>query len=1419
MSTEAVGATTNFFEFGGNSLSAIRAAARIGEALGADVTVRDVFEAPTPRLLAERLGGRGGGLAPIVAVRPRPERIPLSFAQQRMWFINRFDPSLAAYNIPAVLRLTGVLDPEALGSAIADVVARHEILRTTYPEIEGIPVQAIAGVEQIPGHLDHAFLPLIADAGENSWNDEVARAVTTGFDLSVDWPVRTRLVQIGADEYILVVVLHHVASDGESLGPLVTDLTTAYLARAAGVAPTFTPLPVQYADYALWQRAVLGEVDDPSSPVGAQLAYWTARLAGLPDLLELPTDRPRPAVASQRGARTSFTIPGEVTARVEQIAESHGVTPFMVVHAALSVLLADLAGTDDVAVGTPVAGRGAEVLDPLVGMFVNTLVLRTAHTPGDTFDAVLDQVRTIDLDAFAHADVPFETLVDRLNPVRSESFAPLAQVWLTFDQSAVAELAGRDLSADLGGISVTGVDAGEVPAKVDLLFSVAKADAGQPWSGALQYATDLFDESTAAGFAARLNQLLDSLTANPASPVAASSILLDGEADVLVPVGAVAAADPVTLGDMFATAGARYRRRTAVVDASGASLSYAALNERSNQLARWLIGCGVGTESLVALAIPRSVELLVAIWAVAKSGGAYVPVDPDYPPERVATMVEDSGAGLGLSVSAAGDLPEQGFGWTRLDDESIAEEIAGFDTAPLELTELPLPVRPENVAYVIYTSGSTGRPKGVAVSHEGLYNFAVRKSEALGLEDGVVVMGFASPSFDASVLEYLLATVNGGALVYRPATAVGGTELQDFIIRHEIATTFLTPSVLATLDPAGLPSLAAVSVGGEAVPQSLMDEWSAHTRIQNGYGPTETTIMVAVGTPAAPGEPVRLGGPLPGVELLVLDAALRPVPVGVAGELYVLGPAVSRGYLAKPGLTASRFVASPHPSRHGATGSRMYRTGDVVRWRYTATGELTLEYSGRSDDQVKLRGLRIELGEIEAVLRSAPGVTSAVVVGVGGSVATSLAAYVVGDRIETDSVREHLVGRLPAHMVPSSITVLDEFPLTPVGKLDRAALPEPDVTAAEFVAPETAIEQAIADAYADVLGLGEVGASDSFFDLGGNSLSATRVAAHLREGHGLDIELAWLFSDPTVRGLARRLAADNEVSSDIVITLRAEGAQAPLFCVHPAGGLAWFYGGLAPYLTDRPIHGLQDPHVVTGEPSITDARELARRYVEEVRRIQPHGPYHLLGWSVGGVIAHAMATLLRELGESVAYLGIMDSRPEDEPVVVGHDRPAAEEAVVEPGAAVIEPDAATVVDVLGGWRDLFDLGDDVQASTSEEVTAIIRAQIASMGLLAEEQVERIMDSFDSSTQVVLDYRPDVFDGDVHVFTATEDKDDPAQLAAAWRPFVGGSVDNVDVATHHLGMANAEALAVIGPELDRQLAAVDTSIEDGRRTAE
>ncbi|MFE0750411.1 amino acid adenylation domain-containing protein, partial [Gordonia sp. NPDC058843] len=1420
LSPGTVGATTNFFDIGGNSLSAMRAAARVGDALGVEVTVRDVFEAPTPRLLAERLGDRTGGLPPIVAATPRPDRIPLSYAQQRMWFINRFDPTLAAYNIPAVMRLSGDLDPAALAAAIADVVARHEILRTTYPEAGGQAVQLIAPVTEIAARLDHEFVSATDDRDRG---EAVLSAVTTGFDLTVDWPVRTRLLEVGTDsgttEYILAVVLHHVASDGESLGPLVTDLTTAYLARAAGEEPRFEPLPVQYADYAIWQRRALGDVDDAASVMGAQLEYWTAHLAGMPDLLELPTDRPRPAVASQRGARVAFTIPADVTARIDIVADEFGVTPFMVLHAALAVLLGDLSGTDDVTIGTPIAGRGAEVLDPLVGMFVNTLVLRTAHAGGDTFADVLGRVRRVDLDAFAHADLPFETLVDRLNPVRSEAFAPLTQVWLTLDQSVVPELAGQSLSADLGDISVTPLDVGEVPAKVDLLFSVAQAGAGETWSAALQYATDLFAECTAAGFTARFVGLLDALTATPSAPVAAAPILLAGEAESLVPVRGGEAADAVLLGDLFTEAGTRYRRRTAVVDASGATLSYSALHARSNRLARWLIGRGVGPETLVALAIPRSVDLLVAIWAVAKTGGGYVPIDPDYPAERVATMVEDSGARMGLSVTAVGELPDEGFEWLRLDDTSVVVELDATSDATVEPGEQAGPVRADNVAYVIYTSGSTGRPKGVTVSHTGLRNFAVAKSSAMEIEDGAVVLGFASPSFDASVLEYLLATINGGTLVYRPSSAVGGAELQEFMQRHEVATTFLTPSVLSTLDPAALPSLQAVSAGGEAVPQSVMDEWAPHTRIHNGYGPTETTIMIAVGEAATPGDPVRLGGPLPGVEFLVLDAHLRPVPVGVAGELYVLGPALSRGYLDKPDLTASRFVASPY----AGAGRRMYRTGDVVRWRETRSGALTLEYSGRSDDQVKLRGLRIELGEIEAVLRAVPEVRSAVVVGVGASgtpssVASSLAAYVVGDGVQVDVLRGLLAAQLPAHMVPASITVLDEFPLTPVGKLDRAALPAPEVTSSEFVAPGTPVEQAIADAYAEILGVERVGASDSFFDLGGNSLSATRVAAALRDRNGFDIELAWLFNDPTVRGLARRLAEGNAVSSDVVITLRGEGSRPPLFCVHPAGGLAWFYGGLAPHLRDRPIYGVQDPHVVTGEPSVTDARALARRYVEEIRRVQPHGPYHLLGWSVGGVIAHAMATHLVDLGEGVAYLGIMDSRPEDEPVITGHDRPSTDgdasvdvAGVATPGSTVaetIEPDASTVVDVLGGWRDLFDLGDDVQASTPEEVTAIIRQQISGMGLLAEDQVERIMDSFDSSTQVVLDYRPDVFAGDMHVFTATEDKDDPSLLAGAWRPFVTGAIDNVDVATHHLGMANADALAIIGPTLDAQLTQVD-----------
>ncbi|WP_143965713.1 non-ribosomal peptide synthetase [Gordonia zhaorongruii] len=1384
LGVDRIGVTDSFFDLGGNSLSAMRLAARAGDALGADVSVRDVFESPSVRELVAATAGRAAGLPPVTRVQPRPETIPLSFAQQRMWVINQLNSASGMYNIPAVLKLTGALDVPALRAAIGDLVVRHEVLRTTFPQRDGSPYQRIAPAADAAEQVDWAIVD--GQAG-------IEDAVATGFNLEHAYPLRARLWEVAEGEYVLAVVAHHIAADGESTAPLVGDLITAYFARTEGHEPAFAPLEVQIADFAIWQRTVLGDPDQEDSVVGRQLAYWKERLNGLPAVIDLPTDRPRPAIASGRGSSVEFEIPADVVAGINDLATSARTTSFITVHSALAVLLSRLSGQDDVAVGSPIAGRGDPLLDPLVGMFVNMLTLRTGIDPSAQFRDVLARTHAADVEAFANADIPFEEIVDSLDVERSQAFAPLSQVWLTVG----GEAANQDAPAS-GPLTVEPVDTENTPAKVDLHVHVATSPVGG-WRGGILYATDLYDATTVRDLADRFVETLRALVDDPT--IAVRDIDLGGT-EGLVPVTTGDATPPVLLGDQFSAAARQAPERTAVVDGFGGSLSYADLDARSNRLARWLIERGIGPERPVALAIVRSVDLLTAIWAVAKTGGCYVPIDPDYPADRVTGMIEDSGAFLGLTTSRTGDLPSDGFAWVRLDHADVRAEVGAVSAAAVEHHELVAPIRPENLAYVIYTSGSTGRPKGVAVTHSGLANFAVQESQGLEAADGAVVLGFASPSFDASVLEYLLATANAGTLVYRTAEAVGGTDLENLIVEHQVTHTFLTPSVLATLDPQRVANLQSVAAGGEAVPQSIVDRWAPVTTIRNLYGPTETTIGITLSSPLTSDVPVRLGGPIGGVGLTVLDGRLHPTPIGVPGELYVSGPALSRGYLDRPGLTSDRFVANPH----GRPGERMYRTGDVVRWQRTADGSLTLEYTGRSDDQVKLRGLRIELGEIESELARHPAVKSAVVVGIGGSVATALAAYVVpvdGTAFETDDLKSFVGRRLPTHMVPSSVTVLDALPLTPVGKLDKRALPEPVIEQAEFAAPATAAEQDVAQVFAEVLELNvsEVSATAGFFDLGGNSLAAARVVARLREALNTEVELAWLFEDATVRGLAGRITAgDANGLNSVLIPLRADGERSPLFCVHPAGGLAWFFGGFAPYLADRPIYGLQDPHVVADEPPVTDVADLAARYVDEIRTAYPEGPYNLLGWSIGGTLAFEMARQLNAAGQEVDYLGVMDAS-----LVV--------EESAEPSAQTDSAASGAVTDVLGSWRDLFDLGDDVQADNAEQVAEIVREQIAGMGLLEEGQVQRIMTSFATAETMLEGYRPGNYEGDVHFFTATAEKSAPEEFRAAWHRYVEGSVINVDVPTHHLGMADAASVALIGPAIENALRVNGPAIPD------
>ncbi|WP_290852348.1 non-ribosomal peptide synthetase, partial [Gordonia sp. (in: high G+C Gram-positive bacteria)] len=1036
----------------------------------------------------------------------------------------------------------------ALRAAVVDVVVRHEVLRTTFPAIDGVPHQQIAPIDAVDGSLDWQVVESAAD---------VEDSVTEGFDVAVQPPIRVRLwsAESGRD-HTLAVVLHHIAADGESMGPLIADLTAAYVARSRGEEPLFVPLPVQLADVALWQQRELGDPDDPSSVVGNQLKYWRDQLNDLPDVLPLPTDRRRPAAASMRGAGFGFDVPAATVAAVRSAALASGTTDFMVLHAALAVLLSRLSATSDIAIGTPNAGRGQVELDPMVGMFVNTLVLRTHTDPAESFTDFLKRVRQVDLDAFAHADVPFEVVVDALSPARSEAFAPLTQVLLTFvadDQASDGE------PIRLGELDIESVVGEDTSAKVDLTFTLS-TDSGGGWAGHVNYATDLFDEGTVRAIADRLISMLHVLTSDTGRAVGDAPLVTKEEQQRLLPVGGALGARPRLLSDLLVEAAAQRPDHPAVVS-GGQTMTYRELDAASNRLARQLLEHGASPEMLIAVAIPRSIDFMTVLWAVAKTGAAYVPVDPDYPAERVAAMVADSGARLGLTVAAAGELPSAAFQWWEIDDPAFSQQVRGRSAETLAASELHAAARIDNTAYVIYTSGSTGRPKGVSVTHSGLHNFAVEERDRADADGDSRVLGFASPSFDASALEYLLAFISGATLYYRPAGAIGGSDLQDFMREHRITHTFLTPTVLSSMEPGTMPDLRVVYVGGEAVPETLVDAWVPTVRVQNVYGPTETTIVAAISSPMRVGEPAISGPPLRGVAMQILDSRMLPVPAGVLGELYISGMALSRGYLDRPGLTAERFVADPN----NRSGGRMYRTGDLARWVAQSDGDLAIAIGGRSDDQVKLRGLRIELGEIENVLAAHETVKSATVVGLlsdrvagaGDSVVSALAAYVVPIDIDidvdVDELRDHLSAALPDFMVPSSITTLAELPLTAVGKLDRRALPMPTRRITdEFVAPESQAEVMLESIVSGLLGTDHVSVTESFFALGGDSIMSIQLASAARAA-GLTISPREIFERKTIRGIAAAAAA--AASEQAPLLEEAEGGASGTFAPTPV--MSW----------------------------------------------------------------------------------------------------------------------------------------------------------------------------------------------------------------------------------------------------------------------
>ncbi|WP_084484158.1 amino acid adenylation domain-containing protein [Nocardia anaemiae] len=1366
-----VGADDDFFELGGNSLVATRVAARLGVALDATIPASMIFEAPTVARLAARAESQADTGRVALTAQQRPQRIPLSYAQQRMWFLNQLEPGSAAYSIPILLRLSGELDLDALHAAVEDVLNRHEVLRTIYPYAEGEPSQVVLPATEV-------ITPVTVTAiAESELAESLSAFVSMVFDVTVEAPVRVRLFELEPNEWVLAVVVHHISCDGSSLGPLARDMMTAYTAHLRGETPSLAPLPVQYADYAIWQRTVLGTEDGPESLLRAQIDYWTLELAELPVLLELPTDRPRPPTQSYAGASVPITVGADLHARLQQIARAHNTTLFMVFHAALAATLARLAGTDDIAIGSPYAGRGEPELDDLVGMFVNTLVLRTRLTPEMTFTQLLEQVRGTDLAAFGHADVPFERLVQELNPVRSHAHHPLFQVMLAFQNVGTAEF-------ELPGLSASAMTADTDSALFDLQIMVSDSydSTGAPAgiSGAVTYASDLFDATTVTTIVDRLLRLLGALVTDAAQPVYEVDLLAADEREaVLTQWNSTDRAVPSgeTLASIFADSVRAYPDRPAVTFGEQ-SLTYAEFASRVSRLARWLISRGVGPESLVALRMRRSLDQVTAMYAVHAAGGGYVPVDPDLPDDRIAYMLSIAAPVLELS---------------SLD----GVELSGFDDAPVTDADRLAPLRPHNVAYLLFTSGSTGRPKGVAIAHYSVVNQVRWVNETYALMPNDVVLYKSPATFDMSVWELFATLAMGAKLVITRAD--GHTDpayLAETIATQRVTITAFVPSMLAVFADAvpaeSLASVRTLLVGGEAFGPDVLAtvrRTVPGAELHNLYGPTEFTVCATAHrvTEADSGS-MPMGAPVWNARAYVLDNRLHPVPPGVAGELYLAGAQLARGYQSRPGLTAERFVPDPY-----GVGRRLYRTGDLVRWR--RTGEL--EYLGRTDFQVKLRGLRIELGEIEAVLAEHPSVARAFAVVHSTGAVDYLVGYVIptaGAIIDTAAVLAYAAAELPDYMVPTTMMVLDTVPLTAPGKLDHTRLPEPVLAVGEFRQPASWLEGEVARAFGAVLGVDRVGADDDFYALGGNSLKSVQVVSELRRELDCEIPISWMLSDPCPADLAKRIesgmrsgpAVDRtDDGFDVLLPIRTGGERAPLFCIHPAVGLSWCYRTLDRYLSDgRPIYGLQAPQIGGEVPGPTSIEEMAQRYFDEIRALQPHGPYHLLGWSLGGVIAHAIAVEMRTAGEQVALLALLDAELDGVDV-----------------STLYTVTAGELISNLGPVMGVDFVRPD---ATAEEAADLIERHLGgSLGIDAA-RIERLTDAYNMAIRAAGRWRPAVLDSDMLYFTATRERRSDAAGHEGWEQVIRGRISVFDIDATHLAMTEPSAVAQIARILDERL---------------
>ncbi|WP_447857028.1 pyoverdine non-ribosomal peptide synthetase PvdD [Pseudomonas aeruginosa] len=1235
LGVERVGLDDNFFELGGHSLLATRVISRVRQEQQLDASLKALFERPVLEAFAQGLE-RTTDAVSTIPLADRQQPLALSFAQERQWFLWQLEPESAAYHIPSALRLRGRLDVDALQRSFDSLVARHETLRTRFRLEGGRSYQQVQPAVSVSIEREQF--------GEEGLIERIQAIVVQPFDLERGPLLRVNLLQLAEDDHVLVLVQHHIVSDGWSMQVMVEELVQLYAGYSQGLDVVLPALPIQYADYALWQRSWMeaGEKE-------RQLAYWTGLLGGEQPVLELPFDRPRPARQSHRGAQLGFELPRELVEAVRALAQREGASSFMLLLASFQALLYRYSGQADIRVGVPIANRNRVETERLIGFFVNTRVLKADLDGRMGFDELLAQARQRALEAQAHQDLPFEQLVEALQPERNASHNPLFQVLFNHQseiRSVTPEVQLEDLR--LEGLAWDGQTA-----QFDLTLDIQEDENGI-WAS-FDYATDLFDASTVERLAGHWRNLLRGIVANPRQRLGELPLLDAPERRQTLSEWNPAQREYAvqgTLQQRFEEQ-ARQRPQAVALILDEQRLSYGELNARANRLAHCLIARGVGADVPVGLALERSLDMLVGLLAILKAGGAYLPLDPAAPEERLAHILDDSGVRLLLT---------QGHLLERLPRQAGVEVLA-IDGLVLDgyAESDPLPtLSADNLAYVIYTSGSTGKPKGTLLTHRNALRLFSATEAWFGFDERDVWTLFHSYAFDFSVWEIFGALLYGGRLVIVPQWVSRSPE--DFyrlLCREGVTVLNQTPSAFKQLMAVACsadmatqqPALRYVIFGGEALDLQSLRPWfqrfgDRQPQLVNMYGITETTVHVTyrpVSEADLEGGLVSpIGGTIPDLSWYILDRDLNPVPRGAVGELYIGRAGLARGYLRRPGLSATRFVPNPFP---GGAGERLYRTGDLARFQ--ADGNI--EYIGRIDHQVKVRGFRIELGEIEAALAGLAGVRDAVVLAHDGVGGTQLVGYVVADSAEDaerlrESLRESLKRHLPDYMVPAHLMLLERMPLTVNGKLDRQALPQPDASLSQqaYRAPGSELEQRIAAIWSEILGVERVGLDDNFFELGGHSLLLLMLKERIGDTCQATLSISQLMTHASVAEQAACIEGQARESLLVPLNGRREGS--PLFMFHPSFGSVHCYKTLAMALRDRhPVKGVVCRALLGAGREVPEWDDMVAEYAEQLLQEHPEGVFNLAGWSLGGNLAMDVAARLEQRGRQVAFVGWIDA--------------------------------------------------------------------------------------------------------------------------------------------------------------------------------